>query len=378
MRAGLLHDKFKKRKGTFDLHQTTVCWESQCLLSSGWREHHRNTEEVYYFMQIPHELPLITTLLPQRPAFTAVNQSTSDNKQQKETGAVNGLSTPAIFHDFIAVRYFPKLCLLRCNCSSSSAGWPYRKTSRKCNTWGKAVAAGWLFFQVKAIDQWESRESEGGQGGWVRGNMVQRKLQVWGRENTITSQVKQTRLRRWRWIEGQHSSPRWRSPPLSPRSSLSLRLLLLLLLGQTSGHRERERREVKGGREVEKVVEREREREREREKEGWTWGWKRRDEVRSGEEVKDVKRTAVFIFGTPAAEGAHISELVSVGESSHPPCDRSPFLFIFICFTSFNIFLTSSRQLRTRPQSNPEANTSKSSIGLPSPAILQRAEEALN
>lgn len=67
-------------------------------------------EEVYYFMQIQHELPLITTPLPQRPAFTAVNHGRSDNKQQKETGAVNGPSTPALFHDFIVFKYFLKLC----------------------------------------------------------------------------------------------------------------------------------------------------------------------------------------------------------------------------------------------------------------------------
>lgn len=95
MRAGLLHDKYKKGE------ERLICTKPQSVESHnacsapGWREHHPNTEEVYYFMQIPHELPLITTLLPPRGLlFTAVNQSRSDNKQQKETGAVSGLSPP--------------------------------------------------------------------------------------------------------------------------------------------------------------------------------------------------------------------------------------------------------------------------------------------
>lgn len=66
-------------------------------------------------MPIPHELPPSDNdtigLLPQRPAlFTAVNQSISGNKQQKETGAVNGPSTSALFHDFIGLEKYPKLC----------------------------------------------------------------------------------------------------------------------------------------------------------------------------------------------------------------------------------------------------------------------------
>lgn len=48
-----------------------------------------------------------------------------------------------------------------------------------------------------------SDEGGGGGGGWAKG--VQRKLQVWGSENTITLPVKQTRLRRWRWMKGRHS-----------------------------------------------------------------------------------------------------------------------------------------------------------------------------
>lgn len=52
-----------------------------------------------------------------------------------------------------------------------------------------------------AAGGWGRGAGEG--DGWVRG--VRRKLQVWGRENTITPPVKQTRLRWWRWMEGWHS-----------------------------------------------------------------------------------------------------------------------------------------------------------------------------
>lgn len=47
------------------------------------------------------------------------------------------------------------------------------------------------------------RGGGGGGGGWEKG--AQRKLQVWGRENTFTLPVKQTQLRWWRWMEGRHS-----------------------------------------------------------------------------------------------------------------------------------------------------------------------------
>lgn len=166
-------------------------------------------------------------LLPQRPAFTTVNQSTCDNKQKKETGTVRG---PLQFMTSLDSNICQNANLLWCDCNSYLAGRPCKRKYKRC---GKAVAAGRVFCQVKAIDQRGSKEER---GGWVGGSTVQRKLQVWGRENTITSQVKQIRLRWWRWIEGQHSNPCWRSPPRSLGSSLSLLLLLLLPpLGQTSG-----------------------------------------------------------------------------------------------------------------------------------------------
>lgn len=72
----------------------------------------------------------------------------------------------------------------------------------------------------------------------------------------------------------------------------------------------------------------------------------RMDETRSGGEVKGVKRTAVFIFGSPVEEGVHMSEPVSVGESSRPLRPCSPFLFIFICFSSLLTFLVGPRVFR--------------------------------
>lgn len=123
--------------------------------------------------------------------------------------------------------------------------------------------------------------------------MGQRKLQVWGRENIITSQVKQMRIPWWRWMvrrgEREAFQSRLEIPivqlcgsPRSQEQSALLLLLLLLLRGQTSGRRE--------GKEVTK---RSREDESGWKKEGW-------GEVRR-------KKAAMFILETLVEEGAGIA-----------------------------------------------------------------------
>lgn len=163
MRAGLPHDKFKNKRNVWSARNHSLLKVTMPAQLRVGREHHHKTEEVYYFMQIPHEQPLIMKLLPQRLAFTTVNQSTCDNKQKKETGTVSG---PLQFMTSLDSNICQNANLLWCDCNSYLAGRPRKRKYKRC---GKAVAAGRVFCQVKAIDR-EGPRKNGWVSGWEHGS----------------------------------------------------------------------------------------------------------------------------------------------------------------------------------------------------------------
>ncbi len=138
-RAGLLHDKFKKREER--LIRTKPQFVETC--NACWALGGENTiilRRRFIILCRSHMSgSLIMTLLPQRPAFTAVNQSRSDNKQQRDK--CRQWTEHACFTSQLHwIKMLPIAVMHR---SSSSADWPWRNTSRKYNTWGKSSSS-WI------------------------------------------------------------------------------------------------------------------------------------------------------------------------------------------------------------------------------------------
>ena len=162
MRAGSLRDKSPKTEEEGGGGRLIRIKPQFVESHNAWREQHQDTRRrVIIRMQIPHELPPIRTLLP--PPHP--NTTTRGLLSQQSIRA--GVTTNSGKRRELSVDRARLLHLMTSSHSHTCTAAEMNCSSSSQRMRGKAVAAGWVFFQVRAIDQWASREREKGVGGWV-------------------------------------------------------------------------------------------------------------------------------------------------------------------------------------------------------------------